>query len=78
MTSGLMIYNSCNSFVAQWLGKSTGTLVYYPYSGPATFVAHNDVQVPGRRRPALGISFSRRDGKSFAKVSLLHCMSLAL
>ena len=81
-TTGLMVYDSCTSFVDQWLVKSPGVLVYKPYSGPATFVARNKVRVPGRPLLALVISFFKYDGKTvvekFAEVSPLFCMSLGL
>ena len=73
-----MIHNSCTSFVDQWLGKSPGRLSQSPYSGPATFKAKNKVPVPGHPGLALVILFYKPDGKQFAIVGLLLCMSLVL
>ncbi len=73
-----MIYNSCNSFVDQWLGISTGVLFHSPYNGPAKFVARNGVVIPGRPGLVLVISFFKIDGKKFAEVSQLLYVSLVL
>ncbi len=78
-TRELMIYNSCNPFVDQWLGTSTGGLAYNVYSGSSRFVARNRVQIPGRPGQFLVVTFFEGDGgRQFAEVSLLPCVSLVL
>jgi len=56
-TSGLMIYNSYNSFVDRWLGISTGALAYDHHSDSSGFEARNRVQIPGSLGLSLVISF---------------------
>lgn len=75
----LMIYNSCNSFVDQWLGVSTGALTYTAYSGSSSFVALNKTTIPGRPVNFLVVLFYKGDeGEKFAHVSpltLLLCVN---